>query len=716
MKLTGLAGAGLVVTWAVGRAAGLAAAQPSGQGGFGGRLTPQDVDAWLSIGVDGMVTLATGKIEFGQGIQTGFAQLAAEELDVPFERVTVIMGQTDRTPYDFGTFGSLSTRRTGPLVRQAAAEMRQWLLELGEAQLGLPIEQLSTRDGRVIVTSDPSQSISYAELAAGKKVEREFGNQSKLKSPDQYTIVGQRLPRIDVPPKVTGEMKYGYDAMVPDMLHGKILRPPSLGATLVSVDTSAAEGMPGVVGVFQEGDSVGLAATRVEQAEAALAAIKASWNEAASDLTSENIHEALKTTKDQGEVVAAVGNVAQALNTVTKRVAAVIKAPYITHVPIEPMTALVWVQPDKTEVWTSTQSPFSVQAAVAQTLNLPPEQVIVYPLMPGGAFGRKTITAGAPIEAARLSQAFKRPVRVNWTRQEEFQFGRFRPAMLIEVEAGLNDQNELVAWQYDLYAAAYYPPGAARPSSAGADVSADVLEFYPNLPNVKTTFYRSASPLPPHFWRANGGPVNVLARETVIDELAELAGTDPVTFRAGLLRDKLRLQAVLEAVVEKAGWQPGIGSTGQGIGVAVSFVNDTYVAEVAQVKVDEATGKVTVKHVDVALDCGLVVNPAAVEAQVEGAIVMQGTSSTLKEAITFANGKVTNDTFAQYELLTFSEAPSVGVVLVEDKTQPMGGVGEPAVDPCSAAISNAIYDAVGVRLRELPFTPARVLAALQAKG
>jgi isoquinoline 1-oxidoreductase len=715
MKLTGLAGAGLVVAWAVGQTVELSAAQPGEQGGPGRRASPQEVDAWLSLGADGAITLATGKIEFGQGIQTGFAQLAAEELDVPFERVSVIMGQTDRVPYDFGTFGSLSTRRTGPLIRQAAAEMRQWLLELGAERLGVPIEQLSTRDGMVMVTSDPGQAASYAELAGGKRVGREFGGRSKLKSPEHYTIIGQRIPRVDVPAKVTGEMKYGYDALVPEMLHGKVLRPPSLGASLASLDTGAAEQMPGVAGVFREGDFVGLAATHVEQAQAALAEIKATWNETASELTSENIHEVLKTSRDQGEVVRAAGNVAQALEAATKRVTAVIKAPYITHAPIEPMTALVWVQPDKTEVWTSTQSPFSLQEAVARTLDLPREQVIVYPLMPGGAFGRKTIT-DAPIEAARLSQAFNRPVRVNWSRQEEFQLGRFRPAMLIEVTAGLNDQNELVAWQSEVYAAAYYPPGAGRPSSAGADVGADVLEFYPQIPNVKTTFYRGVSPLPPHFWRANGGPVNVLARETVIDELAELAGADPVSFRAGLLRDNPRLLAVLEAAVAQAGWQPGVGSTGQGVGVAVSFVNDTYVAEVAQVRVDEATGKVTVKHVDVALDCGLVVNPAAVEAQVEGAVVMQGTSSTLKEEITFANGQVTNGSFAQYGLLTFSEAPSVGVVLVEDKTQPMGGVGEPAVDPCSAAISNAIYDAVGVRLRELPFTPARVLAAIQARG
>ena len=373
MKLTGLAGSGLVVAWAVGRAIDLLAAHPEGQGWSGRRATSQEVDAWLSIGADGTITLATGKIEFGQGIQTGFAQLAAEELDVPFEQITVVMGQTDRAPYDFGTFGSLSTRRTGPLVRQAAAEMRQWLLELGAAQLGVAIEALSTRDGMVLVTDDPNQAVTYAELATGKKVGRTFSGQANLKSPDQYTLVGQSIPRVDIPAKVTGEMKYGYDAMVPDMLHGKVLRPPSLGATLVSVDTSAAEGMPGVIGVLQEGDFVGLAATRVEQAQAALAAVEATWNEIASDLTSENIHEALKTTRDQGEVIRRAGDVAQALDTAAKRVTATIKAPYISHAPIEPMTALVWVQPDKTEVWASTQSPFSFQDTIAQTLDLPQE-------------------------------------------------------------------------------------------------------------------------------------------------------------------------------------------------------------------------------------------------------------------------------------------------------------------------------------------------------
>lgn len=679
------------------------------------RSTPKDVDAWLSIGTDGMIALATGKVEFGQGIQTGFAQLAAEELDVPFARVNVIMGQTNRAPYDSSTVGSQSTRSTGPLVRQAAAEMHQWLLELGAQKLAVPVAQLTTKDGVVMAATDPSKSVTYAELAAGKQVGRPFGTQTKLKSPDTYTIVGQRIPRVDVPDKVTGAMKYGYDAMAPGMVHGKVLRPPSLGAKLESVDYSAAEKMPGVVSVFRDGDFVGLAAQHVEQAQTALSAIKATWKETLSEYTSENIHQALKTAKDKGTVVKEVGDIGQALGTVAKPLNAVFKAPYISHGQIEPMTALVHVQPDKTEVWTSTQNPFGVQDSVAQALNLPRERVIVYPLMSGGAFGRKSIADEVTVEAARLSKAFNKPVRVNWTRPEEFQFDHFRPAMLIEISSGLNEKNELVAWQYDLYATAYFPEGATRPTPSAANAGASVLEYYTKVPNVRTTFYQSVAPLPPYFWRANGGPVNALARETVIDELAELAGKDPVTFRAELLKENPRLLVVLQAAVKQAGWQPGVGPTGKGIGVAVSFADGTYVAEVAQVGVDKATGKVAVKHIDVALDCGLVVNPAAVESQVEGAIVMQGTSSTLKEAVTFAKGRVTNGSFAQYAPLTFTEAPSVGIVLIEDKTQPMQGIGEPAVDPTSAAIANAIYDAVGVRMRDLPFAPAKVLAAIQAK-
>ena len=427
--------------------------------------------------------------------------------------VNVVMGITNQTPYDISTVGSLSTRTTGPLVRQSSAEMRQWLRELGAAKLGVPIDQTATRNGAVIVASDPTKSVAYADLAAGKKVGREFGTMAKLKTPDTFTVIGQRIPRVDVPAKVTGEMKFGYDAMLPGMVHGKILHPPSLGATLASVDYAQAEKMPGVVGVFRDGDFVGLAAQRLEQAQAALAAIQATWKEIPSEYTSENIHQALKSSKDGGMVMKEVGNVAQALGTVTKPLNVAFKSPYLAHGQIEPMTALVSVQADKTEVWTSTQNPFGAQDAVAQVLNLPREQVIVYPLMSGGAFGRKAIADDVTVEAARLSKAFGKPVRVNWTRGEEFLFDHFRPAMLIEVNTGLDDRNELAAWQYDLYATAYYPAGNTKPTASAANASASVLDFYKDIPNARTTFYQSVAPLPPYYWRANGGPVNSFARE-----------------------------------------------------------------------------------------------------------------------------------------------------------------------------------------------------------
>ncbi|HLY64589.1 MAG TPA: molybdopterin cofactor-binding domain-containing protein, partial [Chloroflexota bacterium] len=313
-----------------------------------------------------------------------------------------------------------------------------------------------------------------------------------------------------------------------------------------------------------------------------------------------------------------------------------------------------------------------------------------------------------------LSKAVNKPVKIAWTRQEEFQFDLFRPAMLIELTAGLDGSGNLAAWQYDLYSTAYFPEGAKQPTRASAEAAASVLDFYA-VPNARTTFYQSVAPLPPHFWRANGSPVNGLAREAAIDMLAETAGTDPVSFRTTLLQNNPRLLAVMNAAVQKANWKPGVGSTGRGFGLGLSWTDGTYVAEVAQVAVDKASGKVSVKHVDTAIDCGLVINPEAVRCQVEGSVVMHGVSSTLKEQIMFSGGRVTNTAFAQYNLLTMSETPTVDTVFVEDKKQPMEGIGEPAVAATTPAIANAIYDAVGVRLWDLPFTPDKVLAAISTK-
>ncbi|HEU0164494.1 MAG TPA: molybdopterin cofactor-binding domain-containing protein, partial [Thermomicrobiales bacterium] len=388
------------------------------------------------------------------------------------------------------------------------------------------------------------------------------------------------------------------------------------------------------------------------------------------------------------------------------------RAPYVSHTPLEPKASLVQIDGDKVNVWTSTQGPFQIQQAVSDLLKVPLDNVLVTPLMSGGAFGSRS-SAVAELEAAQLAKGIGKPVIIQWTRQEELQWGRFRPAAQVEISAGLDANGAPVGWKYDLYSAGYFPEGAEMATSASANASASVTDVY-DLPQAKTTFYQGASPLPVAHWRGNGTSYNVFAYEGVIDQLAEAAGKDPVSFRASLLDKNPRMKAVLDAVVAKADWKPGVGSTGQGIGVALAFADETYVAEVAKVQVDADSGQVKILHFDVAIDAGLIVNPEAATHQAEGSVIFS-LSPTIREAAAFDNGKVTNDTWAQYQPIKFSEVPTIDVIFVEDKTQPMGGMGEPAVAPVPAAVANAIYDAVGVRLFELPFTPDRVLAAIQAK-
>jgi isoquinoline 1-oxidoreductase len=707
------AGAGLVLAWSAGPAGILKSYAVSAQEA-NKRETPTDVDSYLSVNKDGTVTLATGKVEFGQGIQTGFAQLVAEELGIDFDQVTVVMGITDRTPYDGATVGSGSTRRTGKIIRQAAAEMHQWLLELGADELGLTVDQVVAKGGAIVSASDATKSVTYATLATGEKTGRTASDTSPLKDPSTYTIVGQPLPRVDVPFKVNGAMKYGYDAVVDGMVHGKIVRPTAIGAKLLDIDFTDAEAMPGVVGTFRDGDFAGLAAKRRDQAEAALAAVKATWSEVNTGNTSENIYDLLRSTPDAGEVAEETpGDPDTALKTASKVVSATFHAPYVSHAPLEPKASLVQITPDRVDVWTSTQGPFQIQQAVADLLGRPLEQVFVTPLMSGGAFGSRS-NAVAELEAAKLAQALDMPVRIQWTRQEEIMWGRFRPAAHIEIQAGLDDDGKISAWKYDLYAAAYYPEGSDNAISSSANAGANVFDVY-DVANSKTTFFQCDTPLETAHWRGNGTSYNVFAYEGVIDQLAEVAGQDPVTFRKSLLTKNPRMAAVLDAAVEKAGWTPGVGSTGQGIGVALAFADETYVAEIARVAVDPDNGQLKVLHFDVAIDCGLVVNPAAATAQAEGSVIYS-LSPAIREAIAFDNGKVTNDTWGQYKPISITEVPSIDVVFVEDKTQPMAGMGEPAVAPVPAAVANAIYDAVGVRLYEMPFTADRILAAIQAKN
>jgi isoquinoline 1-oxidoreductase len=676
---------------------------------------PTNVDAYLRINEHGTITLLTGKVEFGQGIRTGFAQLAAEELSVPFEAVDVIMGKTDEAPFDIGTFGSLSTRLTGPRIRQAGAAMRNWLLELGAEELGVEVDEVKLEGGAVVSAADSSKRVEYAALAVGKQSARELDPDVRLKESVDFTVIGQSIPRPDVNDKVNGTAKFGIDAAIDGMVWGKIVRRPAFGATLENVDFSKAEGMEGVVGTFHDGDFAGLAAETLQQAEAALGAVDATWTEPNDGISHETIFDSLLETAREGEKLGDDNTSPGASDDISSMIVEPVKltfrAPYVVHTPIEPRTAVANVTDDRVEIWSSTQDPFGVRAGVAEVLGRDAGSVVVTPLYSGGAFGSKIVPM-AEIEAARLSQAVGRPVKILWARHEEIGQGQYRPAMLVDITTGLDGDGNISGWQYDLYSASYHPPGSDTANGAAADWSANILEIYDTT--ARSIWYQADSPLPPYYWRVNGATTNTWAREVTMDVLAEKSGLDPVAFRLNHLGKNDRMAAVMDAVISKAGWKPAVGRTGKGLGIALGFDANSYVAEIARVELDEETGEIFVRHVDVAIDCGLVVNPEAVKHQVEGSVVM-GTSSTLREIVKFENGKITNPTFAEYAPITMREAPSVDTVIVQKEEYPMGGVGEPAVAPTTGAIANALYDLAGIRLFDTPFTPDRVLAAIQER-
>ena len=720
------AGAGLVVAWSAlgGRASAAdatptaaATPKPAAQSG-----PPTTLDSYLTVNKDGTVTLATGKVEFGQGIRTGFMMLVAEELGLEIGSVSVIMGITDKTPWDLGTFGSLSTQLTGPRIRQAAATMRAWLAELGADYLKVTPADVIVSAGFVALTNDGMKRVAIGDLAAGKPSMRDLDPKAPLKDPSQFKILGTSVPRVDIGEKVNGSLKYGIDAHLDGMVYGKIVRPAAISAPLVSIDFSEAEKVTGFVGSFRDGDFAGIAAERIEQVELALSKVNATWGDVTTGNTSENIFDLLKKTAGKGSPIgvekpkdpnATPVAIEDPTSNLTNPVKLSFSAPYVNHGPIEPRNALVEITPNKVNVWTSTQDPFTAQSSVAKALGVDPATVVVDPMNSGGAFGSK-IAPMAAVEAARLAKGVGRPVKLIWRREEEFGHGQYRPAMLVEITTGLGPDNKIAGWKYDLYASAYFPETAEKPTGAAADWSSNIKEVY-DVEAAHTTLYQGQSPLNPYFWRVNGAATNTMAREITIDTLAEQAGQNPVTFRKNHLENKPRMLAVLEAVVKKANWTPGVGSTGQGFGVALGFDGNSYVAELAQVKVDDKTGVITVVHFDAAIDCGLAVNLQGITDQVEGAIVLS-LSPAMKEAIRFKDGVVLTQTWDSYNPLRMKEVPTVDVVVVQNLNEKMGGVGEPGVAPVPGAVSNAVYDAIGIRLHDMPFTPDKVLAALKAKS
>lgn len=674
----------------------------SAEPAFQGRGYPEDINAYLHIAEDGQVTLYSGKIEMGQGVMTSLCQEAAEDLGVGLDSMHIVMGDTDRCPWDMGTFGSMTTRMFGPAVRAAAAKARLVLTDLAAERLAAPRDSLSVADGVVYVTADRARNVSYGALARGQAITHTVDEQAVLRAVRDFTVMGQSPLRMDGVEKVTGAAKYAGDLRLPGMLYARILRPPAHGATLTRVDTSGAEAMAGVTVVNEDG-MVAVLAADPESAEQALRAINAEFDEPAPTVDTESIFQHLVDSAPQPNTPEQEGDLEAGRRGSAQTFEVTYYNSYVAHAPMEPHTAVAEIKDGKATVWTSTQTPFGDQGSIARAIGFQPENVRVLTPYVGGGFGGKS-GGGQAEEAARLAQITGRPVQVAWTRAEEFFYDTFRPAATIKVSSGISGDGKLTLWDYQVYGA----------GARGSDV------FY-DVPNKSVRVYgewgRAPAGMHPFAvgaWRAPAANSNRFAGEQQIDIMASAAGIDPLDFRIMNTTDD-RMLSVLRAIKDASGWEsrPGRSATHRGRGVACGIDAETYVALVAEVTVDSTTGVVRVDRVVCAQDMGVVVNPDGARMQMEGCIAM-GLGYVFSEEIRFEGGKILDTNFGTYELARFSQMPEIETVFVSnDDLAPKGG-GEPAIVNMGAVVANAIFDATGARVYRLPMTPERVLEAIRA--
>jgi nicotinate dehydrogenase subunit B len=656
------------------------------------RGSPEDFNAYLRIGADGRVTCYTGKIEMGQGIVTSLAQELADELEVSLESVDMVMGDTSLCPWDMGTFGSLSTRSFGPGLRAAAAEAKAVLMDLAAEQLQIPRERLSAEAGVVFDKDDRQKRVTYADLAKGKAIARHLKEKPPVKRPAEFKVMARDVLRRDALEKVTGKALYAGDIRVPGMMYAKVLREPSHGAKLKSVDTSGAEKMEGAQ-VVRDRDLIAVLHKSPDEAENALSRITAEWDEPAVSVDDRTVFEYLTANPGQGRTVGQAGQLEEGLKAAEMVVEQTYLDGYRAHAPMETHTALASIEGSKATVWVSTQGPFSARDQIASALGFPPEDVRVITPFVGGGFGGKNSNQQA-IEAARLAKATGKPVQVAWTREEEFFYDTFRPAAVIKIKSGMTKEGRLTAWDYSVYLA----------GDRGAQL------FY-DVPHHREVSFASRSPLATGPWRAPGNSSNTFGRECHIDIMASKAGLDPVAFRLKNLKDE-RMIRTLKAAAERWGWTASKAApTGKGLGVACGTDAGTYVAIIAEVAVDKATGHVQVNRVVCAQDMGLAVNPEGAKMQMEGCITM-GLGYALMEDIHFKGGRVIDLNFDTYELPRFSWVPKIETVILDLKDQPPQGGGEPAIVCMGAVVANAVFDAVGARILQLPVTSQRITKAL----
>jgi nicotinate dehydrogenase subunit B len=693
------------------------------------------LDSWLSIDRNGDVTIFSGKVELGTGVRTALGQIAAEELDLPFERVALIQGDTARTPDEGYTAGSQTIQAGGVNVRKAAATARQVLINLAATRLDIPGDQLKLADGVISSIADPTRTVSYADLVGDQRFALPIDDNVVTKDPSLYTVVGQPVQRVDLPPKVTGGVTYVQDLRLPGMLHARVIHPSGVNARLAQVDESSIAGLPGVLKIVRNGSFLAVVAEREEQAIKAASQLQVSWDPGPALPSEDTLSDYLLAQQTQDKILTSTGDPDEALQSNARVLQATYTQPYQLHASIGPSCAVADVTDGQYTIYSSTQGVYQLRGAIAQLLNTGSDHVRVVYMESAGCYGDNGADHAAG-EAALLAQAMGRPVRVQWMRQDEHAWEPKGPAMVMQVRGALDGTGMVAGWDYQVWTPTHTtrsggqagnllpgrlidpPAPVATNPNFGGDVNA--MTNYAFGANRVTAHWLplSASPLRSSALRSLGAMANTFANESFMDELAASAGADPLEFRLRHLNDP-RAAAVLQAAADQFGWQPRTAPSQSGSGQGLAFVRYvtalTYVATMVDLSVDPQSGQVTLGRVVVAHDCGLIINPDGLKNQIEGNVI-QSASRAMLEQVNFDTSKITSVDWRTYPIFRFDAVPKIDVVLVNHPDQPAWGAGECATLTTGPAIANAIFWATGARVRDVPLTPARVLSVLAQAG
>ena len=660
-EFLGILGGGLLVA-----AAAPSIAQESGRAAQG-RTPSNELAAWLHIDEQGKVTVYSGKTEIGQNVRTSLAQAVADELRIPLDTITMVMADTDLVPFDQGTFGSQSTPRMSPQLARAAATAREMLIDQAASRLQVDRGALTVKDGKVIASD--GRAVTFGDLTKNQKLTGTVAAQAAVTPVAQWRTRGTAPKKVNGRAFVTGAHQFTPDVVRPNMQHGRILRPSSLGATLVSLDESGAKAVAGA-SVVRDGEFIGVVAPTERAARRAATAVKVQWKPATGQPSSETLYEHLKrgSTNGRPSTPTIVGDTSAALASAAKTFDASYRIPYIAHVPLEPRAAVAeWANDGKLTVWCGTQRPFGVRSELATAFRIPEDRVRVIVPDTGSAYGGKHSGEHA-IEAARLAKAAGKPVKLVWARDEEFTWGYMRPAGVIDIKAGVDANGRVIAWDFVNW------------NSGGSAIRTPY-----DVPNQRIVFNASDSPLRQGSYRGLAATANHYAREMHMDAIARALGVDAVEFRLRHLKDE-RMRAVLTAVAQKIGW-PKPSAAGRAVGIACGTEKGSYVATAAEVS--KAAGGFKVERLITAFECGAIVNPDGLRNQVEGAVV-QGLGGALFEAIEFKDGVIVNGTMEQYRVPRFKDTPPMEVLLLDRKDLPSAGAGETPIVCVAPAIGSAV--------------------------